>query len=115
MDDYVLVSDDHTEVKNEAEVGKLLLMSDKTPSGTFSPSQAQWLCGYRTSQRKASPPTQKVSAHTSDLPSASVSSPNPSLDTLKAYRHPHSTSNKYAQLSPTPRNSMYASDMPRAP
>ena len=50
MDDYVLVSDDHTEVKNEAEVGKLLLMSDKTPSGTFSPSQAQWLCGYRTSQ-----------------------------------------------------------------
>ena len=59
MDDYVLVLDDHTEVKNEAEVGKLLLLSDKTPSGTFSPSQAQWLCGYRTSQRKASPPLLK--------------------------------------------------------
>ena len=59
IDDYVLVSDDHTEVKNEAEVGKLLLQSNKTPSGTFSPSQAQWLCGYRTLQRKASSPLLK--------------------------------------------------------
>ena len=59
MDDYVLVSDDHTEVKNEVEVGKLLLLSNKTPSGTFSPSQAQWLYRYRTLQRKASSPLLK--------------------------------------------------------